>query len=387
MTIPNPILHRPRTTNELADAVREHAAASSSIRIAGAGTATDWGGRSHPSDAVLETTALTGTLSYAPEDMTVSVRAGTTLESLQQSLAEHGQRVSFDPARAGATIGGLVATADGGPLRQAFGTLRALVIGITFVTADGTIVHSGGQVIKNVAGYDLAKLLHGSLGTLGAIAEVVLRLHPRPQNSVTISVPTDPAAALSIARAAVAAAIEPSALEWCDGTLLIRLEGTAAGTRAGTKQLLELTDGAEVVSGAVETDRWAAVAATATGDPGDTVARIGTAPKDTPWALERSSELAHRHAVTVQVSSSVGIGVHNVRIRSGLGEARLEYLAALRDELDTRNGTMIVTRPGDLPVDATTRGRPPEGIAVMQAIKKRFDPQGQFGAGRFAPWF
>ena len=139
---------------------------------------------------MLDTTGLSGVIQHNPGDMTVAVHAGTPLRELAAELAPHGQQVSFDAARvaAGATVGGLVATADSGPSALATGSLRDLVIGVTLVLADGTVARSGGHVIKNVAGYDLAKLLHGSFGTLGVLAEVVLRLHPVPKASATVAV-------------------------------------------------------------------------------------------------------------------------------------------------------------------------------------------------------
>ena len=136
---------------------------------------------------MLDTTGLTGVITHNPGDMTVSVRAGTPLRTLAEELAPHGQHVAFDAARVadGATVGGLFATADSGPGALVYGSLRDLVIGVTVVLADGTVARSGGHVIKNVAGYDLAKLLHGSYGTLAVLAEVVLRLHPVPKASAT----------------------------------------------------------------------------------------------------------------------------------------------------------------------------------------------------------
>ncbi len=159
------------------------------LDIRGAGTATGWGDAVRPTPAVLDTSRMSGVLAYNPADMTVSVRAGTPLRELREELAPHGQRVAFDPPRVrrGATVGGLIATADAGPLALAHGSMRDLVIGATVVLADGTVARTGGHVIKNVAGYDLAKLLHGSYGAFALLAEVVLRLHPVPAATRTVS--------------------------------------------------------------------------------------------------------------------------------------------------------------------------------------------------------
>ena len=168
----------PSSVAELSDAVRD---LPGPLAPVGAGTAFAWGGPAR----VEHTVSLRGldrVIECRPGDMTVAVGAGIRLTDLQAELAEHGQRLAFDPARArrGSTLGGLLATADSGPLAMRYGSLRDLVIGATVVLADGTVAHTGGHVIKNVAGFDLAKLLHGAYGTLAVAAELVLRVHPVP---------------------------------------------------------------------------------------------------------------------------------------------------------------------------------------------------------------
>ena len=138
------------------------------------------------------------------------------LRALQDLLGEEGQWLALDPPTEadGATVGGLLATGESGPRRLRYGALRDLVIGVTLVLADGTVAHAGGHVIKNVAGYDLTKLLYGSLGTLGLIAEVVLRLHPRPETSATVVVPSSVQEATARASTAGRRRWNPSAIDW-----------------------------------------------------------------------------------------------------------------------------------------------------------------------------
>jgi glycolate oxidase FAD binding subunit len=343
------------------------------LLVAGAGTAAGWGGTPADVDAVLDTTGLDGVIDYQPADMTVAVRAGTPLADLQKVLAEHGQRVALDAARTplGATVGGLVATADGGPARHTYGTLRDMVIGITVVLADGTVARSGGHVIKNVAGYDLAKLFHGSLGTLGVIAEVVLRVYPIPKATRTVAVECDPAEAFDLAGRVVADALEPAALEWFGGRLLARFEGTEAGV---AQRVSELDTAAWQE---VEATVWQEVAAVAVGEPGDTVFRSGMLPSRMPWFAARLQELADASA---DISSAVGVGVHTVRLRGG----HAGVLATLRDEVAAAGGsTTAIRRAGEVPA----WGPPPPAVALMRAVKRQFDPDGRLGAGRFAPWF
>jgi glycolate oxidase FAD binding subunit len=363
---------RPTDLAQLSEAMR---AGHRRLLIAGAGTAADWGGAPSGVDAVLDTTGLDGVIDYHPADMTVAVRAGTRLADLQKVLAEHNQRVALDAGRTplGATVGGLVATADGGPARQAYGTLRDTVIGITVVLADGTVARSGGRVIKNVAGYDLAKLFHGSLGTLGTVAEVILRVYPVPAATRTVAFPCSAAEGFELAGRLVTRALEPAALEWSAGRLLARFEGTAEG-------VARRTAGFDEVDPAV----WQDVAAVAVGEPGDTVFRSGTLPSLSPWFAARLDELAGESAIASTLSSSLGAGVHTVRLRSGDPAAHARVLTALRDEVAAKGGSTTVIRRG---CDAPAWGAPPPAVAVMRAVKQKFDPDGRLGPGRFAPWF
>ena len=136
---------------------------------------------------MLETGGLDRILEHNVGDFTAVLEAGVPFAEAQATFAEHGQRLAWDPPDpGGATIGGIVATADSGPLRHRYGGVRDLVVGINVVLSDGTIAKSGGKVIKNVAGYDLAKLFAGSFGTLGLIASVSVRLHPLPDRTATV---------------------------------------------------------------------------------------------------------------------------------------------------------------------------------------------------------
>ena len=239
---------RPQDLGEVQAALRD---TTGPLQIAGAGTAATWAGLLAPVDAVLDTTALTGVITHNPGDMTVAVRAGTPLAALHDELAEHAQHVSLDAARIaeGATVGGLLATGDAGPAALVFGSLRDVVIGVTLVLADGTVARAGGHVIKNVAGYDMAKVVHGSYGTLAVVAEVVLRLHPVPKAAVTVQLPCSLAEAAEVAARVLGGPTEPAALEWTsDDLLLLRIEGTAAALEARTARVRELLGAAAVVA-------------------------------------------------------------------------------------------------------------------------------------------
>ena len=132
---------------------------------------------------------LTDLIEYNPSDLVVRAHAGMPFAALQAVVGAAGQRLALDPPEAGATLGGVVAANASGPRRHRYGTVRDLLIGVTFVLADGTVAHTGGKVVKNVAGYDLAKLLTGSYGTLAALADVTFRLHGQPAATVAVRTP------------------------------------------------------------------------------------------------------------------------------------------------------------------------------------------------------
>jgi glycolate oxidase FAD binding subunit len=361
---------RPADPAAVRDAVLDTAGP---IAVAGAGTAAGWAGDLAPVATVLDTTALAGIVAHNPGDMTVAVRAGTPLRALQDELAPHGQHVSFDAARVadGATVGGLVATADAGPSALVFGSLRDLVIGVTVVLADGSVARSGGHVIKNVAGYDLAKLLHGSYGAFGVLTEVVLRLHPVPKGSTTITVPCPLDAAADLAARVLGGPYEPAALEWLDddgGVLLVRLDGTRDALPARAGRIRELLG-----PGAAEADAgiWERHAALVRGPAGGAVLRIGTRPSRLPRVLAALPARA--------VTAGLGTGVATVALAP-------EAVAAAHEIVHAAGGTSVLRgRPPGAALPAW--GPPPSALAVLEALKAELDPDGRFGPGRFAPWF
>jgi glycolate oxidase FAD binding subunit len=178
---------------ELAGRIRSHGTAGQAVRPVGGGTKLAWGGSA--GDAVdLETGGLDQILEHNVGDFTAVLQAGVRLVDAQAAFAAEGQMLALDPplgAGDGATVGGMIATADSGPMRHRYGGVRDLVVGMTVVLSDGTIAKSGGKVIKNVAGYDLAKLFAGSYGTLGLIGQVSVRLHPLPGEHATASGASD----------------------------------------------------------------------------------------------------------------------------------------------------------------------------------------------------
>ncbi|MGF6880837.1 glycolate oxidase FAD binding subunit [Nocardia sp. GAS34] len=382
---------RPTSLDELHTALADTARTHPRLLIAANGTAADWGGRPEPADASVDVTGLSGVLVYNPADMTMAVRAGTPLAVVQEELSKSGQRVAFDAARVarGATLGGLFATADGGPSRQCFGILRDLVIGVTVVLADGTVARSGGHVIKNVAGYDLAKLFHGSFGTLGVVAEVVLRLHPQPRAEATVEVAGTAEEAFASAGRIIGSALDAAALEWvhdddAGGRMLVRLEGTPDGVTERVATATALSDGrARTLEADAADAAWRAAAAVADGTDGDTVLRVGSLPSEGPRLVGLIAAVAAESKVDVALSSTIAAGVHTVRLRGGDRGAHDQVLAALGPVV---GAACTVHRRDGLGPDTSSWVAPPPTAPLMRAIKQQFDPQGRFGNGRFAPW-
>lgn len=234
----------PADFESAAAALARAAADGRAVRIVGGGTKRDWGASVEPTALELHTGGLRATVEHNAGDLTAIFQAGTPLARAQQELAATGQMIALDPPLSAggqprATLGGVFATADCGPLRHRYGQPRDLILGVTVALSDGTLARAGGKVIKNVAGYDLGKLFTGSFGTLGMILSISVRLHPLPLATATALGTSSQAAVLAGAAAALAGApLELEALDvaWRDGrgVLLAQCGGAQAPRRAGS---------------------------------------------------------------------------------------------------------------------------------------------------------
>jgi glycolate oxidase FAD binding subunit len=186
----------PETPEQLAESLREAASAHRTIRLGGNFSKDRLGGAPQPADVTISTSRLNRLLQYDPRDLTVSVQAGMRFAELEQALAGHRQMLPLDPGwAADSTVGGVVAANLSGPRRRLYGTARDMIIGMTFVTLEGKLISSGGMVVKNVAGLDMAKLMIGSFGTLAGIAQVNFKVFPVPAESRTFVMEFSTAAA------------------------------------------------------------------------------------------------------------------------------------------------------------------------------------------------
>ena len=231
---------RPESPEEAAELLRALGDAGRTVRVRGGGTKLGWGARGAPVEVEVSTGGLTRTLEHNEGDFTAVLQAGASLAEAQATFAAGGQMFAIDPplgAGDAATLGGAVASADSGPLRHRYGGVRDLIVGMTVALSDGKLSTSGGRVIKNVAGYDIGKLFSGSMGTLGLIVSVSVRLHPLAEGNATAwGTAADPAVLARTTATLAALPIEADALDvaWDDrsGRLLVRFSGAAAERQA-----------------------------------------------------------------------------------------------------------------------------------------------------------
>jgi glycolate oxidase FAD binding subunit len=233
----------PETPEQLAESLRDAASAHRTIRLGGNFSKDRLGGAPQPADVVISTTRLNRLLQYDPRDLTISVQAGMRFAELERVLAEHRQMLPLDPGWAAeSTVAGVVAANLSGPRRRLYGTARDMIIGMTFVTLEGKLVSSGGMVVKNVAGLDMAKLMIGSFGTLAAIAQINFKVFPVPAESRTFVMEFSTAAAAFAERDRILRGVlQPAAIDivnWPSGwRLLVHAGGNAKALERYAREL------------------------------------------------------------------------------------------------------------------------------------------------------
>lgn len=239
----------------LIDQVQTARAAHGTLQIRGGGSK-DFYGEPARGDALLDTRPLAGISAYEPSELVITVRAGTPLVEVEAALAERGQHLAFEPPRfdAAGTVGGMVAAGLSGPARAAVGGVRDFVLGATMLNGRGELLSFGGQVMKNVAGYDVARLLTGSMGVLGMICEVSLKVLPRPTAESTLRFEASEPKALAQLNAWGSQPLPITASAWHGGTLVLRLAGAAAAVAAATRTL-----GGEVLPDEMARPFWVAL--------------------------------------------------------------------------------------------------------------------------------
>jgi glycolate oxidase FAD binding subunit len=409
----------PASTQEAGAVLRAAAELGLAVVARGGGTRLDWGAAPSRCDLIVDTRLLDTVLEHAAGDLVARVQAGVRLDRLAEVLGQADQRLALDPPVVtdladGGTVGGMVATGVAGPLRLRFGTPRDLLIGITIVRADGTVARAGGKVVKNVAGYDIGKLLAGSYGTLGLITEAIFRLHPKPPAVAYVSLTCpDAATAAATLLAAAGSALAPAAaeLDWPSRdapiSVAVLLEGDTDGVAERAERMCALLDGlgsaadggdaragdAAQTGGAAQTSEapppWWGGGAAAAG--GGTVLRIGFWAGQLAGILGAVREAAAQAALDPVVSGSGAAGVLHAALADDAPAAAVaQFVAALREALGVayadvggRASALVLHAPPAVR-DAVDMWGPVPAAALMRAVKDQFDPEQRLAPGRFA---
>ena len=382
------LMIEPGTERELAEVLRLSNEAGLAVIPRGGGTKLGWGNSPARADLILSTARLTKIIEHAWADLTVTVEAGCTIQKLQETLAQHGQRLALDPLwPEKATVGGVLSTNDSGALRLRFGALRDLIIGATIALPDGTLASSGGKVVKNVAGYDLPKLVTGALGTLGVITRAVFRLHPLPLNSRSFSVSSVNAGeaqkfVLAVQDSKLAhTSLQSHFSDENPPVSDILFEGTEAGLAAQETQLRNLAAPGSVSEASAST--WTAREKLwAFSDPASTaIAKISNLPANMTRTMELVARAASPHQLRRRaLVYATGIGWLRLE---GKPEALQEALQVLRGEFQGQDGSLVALhRPDKMPAfDAW--GTAGDALPLMKAVKNQLDPKNTLNPGRF----
>jgi glycolate oxidase FAD binding subunit len=383
----------PGSTAEAAEVLRIAAEHRLAVVARGTGTKLGWGRQPSHVDLIVDTARMVRVVEHSAGDLVVHVQAGIRLAALQDSVAPQGQRLGVDPvlppgasgpADAG-TVGGLIATAASGPLRLSHGAVRDLLIGVTIVRADGVVAKAGGKVVKNVAGYDLGKLLTGSWGSLGLITEAVFRLHPLPAVARWVVAPAGSATvAHELVQRVVHSQLVPTALELdrpspSSATLAVLVEGIQQGVAGRVDGLLDLLgDGAEVHESA---PAWWGHAPWARGD---VALRLTHEIAGLPRLLDTLDDTTQRHGLRAAVRGSVGVGLVYAALPGDTNPATVAaVVGALRDAAPAWSGDVVVLdAPAEVEASVDVWG-PVRGLGLMRRVKDQFDPEHRLAPGRF----
>jgi glycolate oxidase FAD binding subunit len=359
---------RPASYERAASLLAECAQAGARVRVRGGGTKLGWGRVVPEPDVEVSTGALVRVVEHNAGDMTALVQAGVPLARAQEKFAAAGQMLALDPPDDGATVGGVVATGDSGPLRHRYGAPRDVVLGVTAALTSGEVVRAGGKVIKNVAGYDLSKLFAGSFGTLGLITEVAVRLHPLPAATATAIVTSHDPDALAAAAASLShAALESQSLDvrWSDG------EGAVLARFAGSTAANQAADAARLAGGDVVEDDGELWERQRREQRGATVVRVSGVQTQLPSAIAA----ADAHGATLVGRAALGLWWLS------MADADARAIRSLRGRL-APFACVVLDAPDALraEVDPWDVSEP---IVLARRVRERFEPHGVLNPGLF----
>ncbi|WP_033337505.1 FAD-binding oxidoreductase [Catenuloplanes japonicus] len=401
---------RPADAAQVADVLRVAAAHDLAVVPRGNGTRLDWGLPPSRLDLILDLSALDRIVDHAAGDLVLVAEPGARIADVQRHLAAAGQRLAVDAPAPGATLGGTVATGHSGPSRLLAGPIKDQIIGISLVRPDGTPAISGGRVVKNVAGYDLARLMCGSYGTLAVFTRLIFRLRPLPAARAFITAPVlGPSLATPLIEAVATARLAPSAVELdlpapppddaarsvaCpQGAVVVLVEGSpggVAGRASAVRELLQKTGAEEVHVRAESPPWWGALpqwdakpqrdAKPRSAEPSaddDTLLRLTFVRSGLPEVLSTARD----HGAALRGAAAAGV------LTAALPHAAPDRvalaLAALRTVCARYGGTAVVLNAPPEIRSAVDMWGPIPALDLMRRVKQQFDPSHRLSPGRF----
>jgi glycolate oxidase FAD binding subunit len=372
---------------EIPDLVRS----GKKLLIAGSGSKLAWGGLVQQPDLVVRTTQLDRLIDHAVGDLTVTVEAGISFRKLQAKLAEKKQFLPLDPLFPDqASIGGIIATADTGSLRQRYGGVRDLLLGLSWVRPDGEVAKAGGRVVKNVAGYDMMKLFTGAYGTLGIIQQVSLRVYPLPPASGSVWIAGNTEALAQLVAKLGAMSLTPTSLDLLTASLaakshlgdrmglLARFQTIPESITVQSNQLsqtaLELGLEAELLAGDQESQIWQGLRSLIMDCP--VTAKIGLQPTATVDFLKNFSATDAARLGLIHVGSGIGLVGLTANTRS-------TELLSLRQQCEAAGGYLsVLTAPNQTKQQMEVWGYQGAAVAVMKKLREQFDQESIFNPGK-----
>lgn len=379
----------PKTQEELAAIIALSHQHQFGVLPCGFGSKLDWGGLVKNVNFVVSTERINQLVEHAIGDLTVTVEAGMKFSELQAILAKEGQTLGFDPAYPDqATLGGIIATGDTGSLRQRYRSVRDLLLGISFIRYDGKIAKAGGRVVKNVAGYDLMKLLTGSYGTLGMISQITLRVFPQAEYSGTVILTGETDAIAKVNQTLLSSALTPVAVDLISPqlsktlgfgdkiNLMVRFQSIQESVQQQSQRLIELGTTLGLKGTYFDFDEanlWQQLKQQIwqTETPSSVICKIGVTPTAAVQTLMKCQTFGLIHA---------GVGLGILRFESTSSETLLN----LRNWCQSQGGFLTILKaPLELKQQLDVWGYQGNGLNLMRQIKKQFDPKNQFSPHRF----
>ena len=386
----------PASAEDVAAVLASASKQRSSVVIRGGGTKVGWGRTPSSLDVVLSTTRLNAVVAHEHADLTATVQAGARLDEVNHILARHGQWLPIESAFDGSTIGGAIATNDSGPLRHRYGTPRDLLIGIRLALTDGRLIKAGGNVVKNVAGYDIGRLMSGSHGSLAAIVSATFKLSPIPGATQTLVATFDRADALVAAVSAVTGSqLEPAAVEIWTGSsvgsgfsrtlgryeLLLKFESTPAALDTYVQRARALMPSADsqVVSSQSEVDLWREHIRAPWRSRG-MVVRFGWLPASLGTVLAFVEELRNTVA-DAELVGRAALGSGLLRIDADVLVQR-NVVERMRSRNDVFRHVVVLRADPQLKQQLDVWGPLGDAGSIGASVKHALDPNGILNAGR-----